>query len=311
MHESSCFASIVTPAYNESKNLPLLYERIRHALGQHKWEWIIVDDHSSDSTFEKIRELNANDPKVRGIRLSRNFGSHAAIRCGIENATGKFVVILTGDLQDPPELIPNLIEQWEKGYQVVLAIRTKRPKESWFNRVSAHLFYWVGKRFLGFKGFESTGSDYFLLDRVVVESIRKFQESNVNLIALISWIGFRQTTIKYEKTVRVHGESGWTFEKRLKLFIDSIASFSYLPIRLLTYFGLAVSFIGFTYATLIMFNAFSGVRPQGWASLMVVVLFLSGVTMIMLGLLGEYLWRTLDESRKRPSYLIESVVTTT
>jgi len=300
--------SLVTPAYNESDNLPLLYERVSTVLTQLDvdWEWIVVDDHSTDDTFKTIADISRRDAHVRAIRFARNFGSHKAILCGLDHAQGDCAVVLAADLQDPPETVPTLLAKWHDGAQVVWAARQGRKGETAATVGFARLYYLMMRRVVGLKEIPSMGADFFLIDRTVIDALRQFNESNASILALITWMGFRQTTITYEKQARQHGRSGWTLEKKLKLVLDSITSFTYLPIRLISYAGFVVALLGFLYAGLVIINALAGHPVQGWASLMVVLLVIGGIQMLMMGVLGEYLWRALDEARQRPRYLIEA-----
>ena len=302
--------SIVTPAYNETENLKLLHERLAAVLGplDVDWEWIVVDDHSRDNTFEVIRALAAADPRVRGLRLARNSGSHAAITCGLHHATGDAAVIMAADLQDPPETLPELLREWQNGAQVVWAVRRSRPGEKASTVGFSRLYYFMMRRVVGMKEMPKTGADFFFLDRRVLDAFRDFGEANVNLMALITWMGFRQATVEYDKQARQHGTSGWTLEKKIKLTIDSVTAFTYLPIRFMTYVGFVFALLGFAYAIFIVVNHFlTHAAVAGWSSLMAAVLVLGGIQMLMLGVLGEYLWRVLDETRQRPRYLIEDM----
>lgn len=300
--------SVVTPAYNESENLPLLYERLCRVLAARRveWEWIVVDDHSRDTTFAVMSGLAAKDPRVRCLRLTRNFGAHTATMCGLDHVQGDCAVLMAGDLQDPPESLPALIDQWSAGTQVVWAARGRREGEKASTIAFARLYYLLMRHVVGIKEMPATGADFFLVDRRVVEALRRFNEQNLSTAALITWMGFRQSTITYAKQARLHGRSGWTLKKKLKLVVDSVTSFSYFPIRAMSYLGFLTALGGFAYAGVVVRNAIGGHPIQGWSSLMVVVLVFSGMQMVMMGVLGEYLWRALDESRRRPRYLIEA-----
>ncbi len=306
----SGLCSVVTPAHNEAENLSPLFERFRHVLDRLglEWEWVIVDDHSSDTTFSIATELARRDPRVRCLRLSRNFGSHVAITCGLEHARGRCVMVMAADLQDPPETLPALLEQWRQGAQVVWAARDRRGGEEAGTAALSRLYYLLMRRVVGIPQMPASGADFFLIDRSIVHALQAFNERNSSLFALITWMGFRQATIVYAKEARVRGRSSWTLRKKLKLFADSITSFTYLPIRLMSYAGIVTALAGFAYAAFIVIHALAGHRVQGWSSLMVVVLVASGFQMVMMGVLGEYLWRALDESRRRPRYLVEAEV---
>jgi dolichol-phosphate mannosyltransferase len=301
---------VVTPAYNEMDNLPVLYERLIQVLESldFEWEWIIVDDHSNDATFSIIAGIAGKDPRVRGIRLARNSGAHNATMCGLEHVRGDCAVLMAADLQDPPDMLPALLQKWQAGAQVVWATRARRHGEKASTLAFARLYYLLMRWFVGIKDMPATGADFFLVDRQVVRALREFNEQNVSIHALITWMGFRQATITYTKHARLHGHSGWSLEKKLKLAVDSVTSFTYLPIRLMSYLGFITAFAGFGYASLVVANALAGHPVHGWSSLMVVVLVFSGIQMLMMGVLGEYLWRALDESRRRPRYLVEELV---
>ena len=300
--------SIVTPAHNEEANLPLLYEQLKEHLADYDWEWIMVDDHSSDNTLGVFSRLAASDERLRGLRFSRNFGSHKALICGLREARGQAAVILAADLQDPPQVIPRLYAAWKGGDQVVWAVRQARPGESSSNLFFGRLYYWIMRRFVGMTTMPASGADFFLADRRVLDALAQFRENNVSLFALIGSLGFRHGHIDYIKEARQHGRSSWTFGKKFKLVLDSVIAFTYLPIRYMMAFGSAVGFFGFLYSLFVIYNYAHGSPSQGWSSLMVVVLMLGGMQMMMLGVLGEYIWRSLDESRARPLYLVEQVV---
>ena len=304
--------SIVAPAYREAENLPILYDRIVAVMDglQRSWEWIIVDDHSPDGTFEAIGDLARRDPRVRGVRLARNYSSHTAITCGLHEARGACAVVLAADLQDPPELIPQLLEPWTRGAQVVWAVRGKRLGEKLRTVFFARLFYIFVRNFVGMKEMPATGADFFLLDRLAIDGFCQFGETNVHILALITWMGFRQETIVYDKQARLHGESAFNFGKRMQLVLDCVTSFTTRPIRLMGLVGFLVALAGFGLAGRIVWEVFvldTG-PPEGYASLMVAVLAIGGVQMLMMAVLGEYLWRALDEARRRPRFLIEARV---
>jgi len=300
--------SIITPAHDEQQNLPVLHEQLAAVMERAgvSWEWIVIDDHSGDRTFAVIAEIAKADGRVTGVRLSRNFGSHIAIACGLDNARGACAVVMAADLQDPPETIPALLEHWRAGSQVVWAVRAERKGESRATTTFSQLYYWMMRRVVGLTAMPPTGADFFLLDRVVIEAARGIKERNASLFALLTWMGFRHSSITYEKQSRLHGSSSWTLRKKIRLFVDSFTSFSHKPIRWMASFGFAIAALGFVYAVIVVINALTGEPIEGWSSLMVVVLILCGSQMLMLGVLGEYLWRALDEDRQRPKYLIES-----
>lgn len=302
--------SIVTPAYNEAANLPLLYQRLCATLESIglDWEWIVIDDHSTDSTYQVVSELIEKDQRISAWRFARNFGSHMAITCGLQQARGECAAVLASDLQDPPETIPALLEKWRSGAQIVWAKREHREGTTASSQGFSRLYYFLMRHIVGIKQMPATGADFFLLDRQVINAFLQFKESNVSMFALITWMGFNQATITYDKRPRVHGRSGWTFGQKIKLVVDSITSFSYLPVRLMSYLGFFVALLGFLYAVIVIINGLAGRPPTGWASLMVVVLVIGGLQMLMMGVLGEYLWRALVAARQRPRYIIESAM---
>lgn len=298
--------SLVTPAFNEAANLRPLHDRIVQAMSGvgAAWEWLIVDDHSRDETFAVIEDLAATDFRVRGIRLARNSGSHVAITCGLHHANGDAAVVLAADLQDPPETLTAMLDRWRCGAQVVWAVRRVRPGERGHTAFAA-VYYWIMRHLVGMKEMPARGADFFLADRVVIDAFRRFSERNVSILALITSLGFRQEHVEYEKQPRVGGRSGWTLAKKVALVVDSIASFSPFPIRLCSYVGL-ILLIG---AGLV--GAFSlGLLPAlggGLLFLLAVMVGLTGVQLVALGIVGEYVWRALEEARRRPQYVIEAV----
>lgn len=299
--------SIVTPAFSEEKNLPLLYDRLKtvmEGLGV-TWSWLVVDDHSEDRTYDVVAEIARKDPRVKCLRLARNSGSHVALVCGLHHADGECTVALAADLQDPPETIPKLLEEWRSGAQIVWAARGARAGVSKQSLMFSRAFFWTLRNVAKLKEIPESGADFFLLDRRVAQAFKQFDERNVSLFALITWMGFRQSTIYYDKEARAYGHSKWTLLRKLRLTVDSVVAFSHLPVRIMSLLGLAIALLGFTFAAFIIIDVVLGNPPAGWASTMVIILVLSGVQMMMLGVLGEYLWRTLDESRSRPLYVVE------
>jgi glycosyltransferase involved in cell wall biosynthesis len=300
--------SIVVAAYNEEGNLPLLYQRVCAldwaALGL-ETEFVFVDDHSRDGTPRVLRELAAKDPRVRVLRFAKNFGSHKAFTAGLEHATGDAAVILAADLQDPPETIPQLVAKWREGAKTVWAVRAEREGVPLTDRLFARFYYWLMRKFADVQP-PREGADFLLVDRCVLDQLRATPEKNTSVLLLIQWMGFSQAFIEYTKAARHSGRSNWTFSKKLKLAIDSLASFSYAPIRIASLMGVLFGVTGFAYAVIVAARAIWWGSPvQGWPALMCVVLITAGVQMMILGVLGEYLWRTYEESRHRPRYIIE------
>jgi polyisoprenyl-phosphate glycosyltransferase len=299
--------TVVVPSYNEAANLPLLYERLQAVLSRARigWEVIIVDDHSADDTFDVARELARRDDRVRTIRLARNVGSHLAAMCGLEHSSGAATAVMSADLQDPPETLLEMFERWRNGDQVVWAVRASVEGRSVADSLFSRLYFWMMTRILRVEHVTPQGADFVLIDRSVADALIEYRERNLNLYAILAWLGFNQGTIYYAKQQRHHGKSGWTRRKKLKLVIDSITAFTYMPVRVMTLVGVLVAFLGFVYLIVVIANYFGGEPPEGWTSLVVIVLLIGGLQMAMLGVIGEYLWRCLDEARSRPRYHIE------
>jgi polyisoprenyl-phosphate glycosyltransferase len=299
--------SITIPSYNEEDNLPALYDRLRHVTesSEDTFEFIFVDDGSTDSSFQILEELSKKDSRVKVIRFSRNFGSHAACLAGLQQSRGDACTFLSADLQDPPEVLQALINEWKRGYEVVIGVR---EWEKVSTRLFPKLYYKMVKQF-ALKNMPEGGTDVFLVDRKVVDAITSIQEKNTSIFGLILWSGFNQTLVQYKKGLRQKGVSKWTLGKKIKLFIDTFVSFSYFPLRMISVVGILFAILGFIYAFFIIFNRlFFSVPVEGWASLMVVLLVVSGAQLIMLGILGEYLWRNFDETRKRPLFIIDKII---
>jgi len=296
--------SIVTPAFNEHANLPLLYERLARVFRNLDWEWIIVDDHSRDETFAVIESLVALDPRIRGFRLARNSGSHLAITCGLKYCRGDAAALVVSDLQDPPELLLQMLERWRTGVQVVWAVRRHQPgakHHGWF----ASIYYWTMRRLVGVTNMPATGTDFFFIDRVVIDAFLAAADRHVSVFALLLWLGFRSEFIEYDKQPRTRGHSGWTLAKKLKLVVDSIVGFSDFPIWWFMYAGGATVALALVPAV----AAIVAYPGMGAAVLLVVALLvgLFGCQLMALGILGHYVWRALDEARRMPLYSIEAV----
>ncbi len=304
--------TMVTAAYNESESLPAMYTALKTELEKIgvDWEWLVVDDHSTDRTFDILSDLAARDRRVRSIRFSRNFGSHAAITCGFHHARGDCAIVMDADLQDPPEKISQLLDQWRGGApggaQVVWAEREEAERGGILDEWFARLYYSLMRRTEALRNIPA--ACFFLVSRPVLDAFKEFHESHASLHGLITWMGFSQAVITYRRQARKAGQSRWSLGRKIKLVMDTVTSFTYFPIRAMSYVGFLTALGGFAYAGVVICNAIRGLPPQGWASTMVVILILGGIQMIMLGVLGEYLWRALDESRRRPRYIIESVL---
>jgi len=299
--------SIVFPVYNEQDNIQALYARLVSTIEKiegEDFEIVFVDDCSTDKTQEIILQLTKTDKRVQTIRFSRNFGSHSAVAAGVTLCRGDAAILLAADLQDPPEIIPHLMDHWRKGLKVVWGVREKRIGESLFSRALSRTFFFLMNRLTDLQ-LPPTGADVFLIDRTVIEALKNSPEKNVSIFMLIAWLGFPQIRIMYAKEERHAGSSKWSFSQRLKIFFDSLISFSYVPLRVMSLMGGFFALIGLLYGTVIFIRALKGIPILGWSSMMVVILLFSGFQMSMMGMLGEYLWRTYDESRSRPRYVIE------
>ncbi len=308
MSQSQCTLSVVVAAFNEEENIPLLYKLVTAvdwvSLGLNV-EIVFVDDHSSDGTPKVLAGLAAADPRVKVLRFSKNFGSHKAFTAGLEHCSGDAAVILAADLQDPPETIPLLVEKWRGGAAIVWAVREKREGESFVTKLLSRIYYELMCRFAEVQP-PKKGADFLLLDKKVIDQLRNAPEKHTSVLSLIQWMGFDQAYVTYTKAARHSGKSNWTMTKKFKLAVDSFVSFSYAPVRLASTCGLFFAFSGFLYAGFIAVRAIKYGNPiQGWSSLMCVLLIVSGVQLVMLGILGEYLWRAFDETRGRPRYIIE------
>jgi dolichol-phosphate mannosyltransferase len=300
--------SIIVPCFNEANGIDALIQVLDRVVTNVGYliNYLFVDDGSSDDTFAHLAKISKERKNVRVLKLSRNFGSHIAITAGIENSTdADAIIVLPADLQEPPELVPELLKKWEEGNEVIWTIRKKRA-QSLIGRFLSLAFYKIFIQGSGLKNYPKKGpSAFFLLDKKVCKQWSKFKESNRMIIGLISWMGFKQTQVYYEQNERISGRSSWSFMKLVKIAIDTFVSFSFAPIRFISYLGLLISFIGFIYTIVLIINRlFFGIGPAGWTSIMVVMLFLGGIQLITLGILGEYIWRGVDESRQRPLYLV-------
>jgi len=300
--------TVVTPAFNEAGSLPELYPRLVDALATAgvDWEWVVVDDHSSDGTDEVLRRLTEADDRVRVIRLSRNFGSHAAIVCGLDAAQGDAAVVMAADLQNSPDSITRLVNRWRAGAQVVWGVRPGDSSDSERRSVLSRVFERLVRRVVGVDALQPSNSDFVLLDRRVIDAVRNCGESRAPIFMIVTWLGFRQESVECAKFPRAHGKSGWTWVKKIELAMDSIIAFTERPLRWISALGLLTAAAGLLYALVVIANAVLGEPVAGWSSLMVVVLVVGGAQMLMVGVIGAYVWRGLDESRRRPRYVVEA-----
>lgn len=299
--------SIVIPVYYNQDNLKPLYKDIQEKLYSHaeyEWEIVMVNDGSQDNSYGVMQELAATDARLKIFSLSRNFGSHAAILCGLSKCTGDCAVVKAADLQEPTELVIDMVKSWEKGHNVVLAVREGR-EESKQQTLFANLYYWLVRK-TALPNMPKGGFDVYLLDRKVIGVLMALDEKNSALTGQILWSGFKTDKIYYTRLAREIGTSRWTLKKKIRLVSDTLFSFSTLPIKIVTIIG-TLSFIGsLIWAVLVLCFKLAGmIEVSGWTTLFIFNLFSFGVIMLTLGILGEYLWRIFDASRNRPPYIIE------
>ena len=297
--------TVVVPAFNEQENILPTYERLVAALEQHVagLEVLFVDDGSRDATWQRISELAARDPRVRGISFARNFGHQAALTAGVDAASGRAVVIIDADLQDPPEVIPDMIARWREGYEVVYGQREQRDGETAFKKVTAAAFYRLLRRITKVEIPVDTG-DFRLMGPRAVAAFRSLPERNRFIRGLVSWIGFPQIAVRYHRHARQAGETKYPLRRMVRLALDGITSFSFLPLRLATWLGFAVSLVSLLYIVVVIVLKVLGINWPGYTSMMASILFLGGVQMVMIGVLGEYVARIFDEVKRRPLYLV-------
>ncbi|MCH8340722.1 MAG: glycosyltransferase family 2 protein [Chloroflexi bacterium] len=298
--------SVVGPVYDEVETLRDFYDRVRaamEAIGE-PWELVLVDDGSTDGTSEIIRDLAFDDIRVRPVLFSRNFGHQIAVTAGLDFSRGQAVVIIDTDLQDPPELISELAEKWRAGYEVVYAVRTEREGESWFKRATASAFYRVINRITEVEIPPDAG-DFRLLDRKVVNALKTMREHHRFPRAMTAWVGFRQIGIPYKRAARRAGETKYPFRKMVRLAINAITGFSYFPLQLATYFGFVSAALAILAIPIVIYIRLAGrAELSGQATTLIAVLFLGGVQLISLGILGEYIGRLYDEAKNRPLYIL-------
>ena len=298
--------SVIVPCYNEEQGLDLLFERLLGVLNSLNlsYEVVCVDDGSKDRTLERLIDYHHRYAAIKVISLSRNFGKDIALTAGLENAQGQAIIPIDADLQDPPELIAQLIEKWREGYDVVYGKRRSRQGESWVKRMTANAFYRIISRISSVPIPRDTG-DFRLLDRRVVDALKKMPERTRFMKGLFAWVGFKQTYIIYDRPNRVQGTTKWNYWKLWNFALDGITSFSLIPLKVWSYLGVVLSMLAFIYGSfLIIRTLILGIDVPGYASLMVTILFIGGVQLITLGILGEYLGRIYEETKQRPLYLI-------
>ncbi len=304
--------SIIVPVYHNESSLPELLQRLQAVADKHAahtFELLFVDDGSRDSSFATLCRLAESEPRMRVVKLVRNFGSNSAILCGLEHARGDGIAVIAADLQDPPELISELIGHWEAGKKVALAARATRD-DPWLTTMLADTFYWLFRSF-ALPKMPARGFDFFLIDRQVRDLVVQLPERNHYLMGMLIWVGFDPAVVQYHRKEREarFGTSMWTLGRKLRYFTDAFVGFSHFPLRVTTALGMLLAFGGFAYAALVVVGKLLGWwEIGGWASLMSAILCVGGVQLIMLGVQGEYVGRLLEEARRRPRYLVEREV---
>ena len=301
--------SIVIPAYNEEKNLIVIYERLSKVfsnLSNCSYEIIFVNDGSKDNTQEKLEELASEFYEVKFIEFSRNFGHQSAVKAGLDFATGDAIISMDADLQHPPELIPELIKQWEDGYDIVYTIREYPKKISYFKKTSSSSFYKILNKISDIN-IEKGDSDFRLIDQSVLEVIRNWNEDNLFLRGIIKWVGFKQIGVHYTADERFSGESKYTFEKMIKFAVTGVTSFSVKPLHIAIYLGFVFTFLS---VILFLFNVlrafYLGTEVSGWASLILTIVFFGGMQMSILGIIGLYIGKIFTQVKDRPSYIVRN-----
>ena len=292
--------------YNEAENIFAFYEKVVDVLEKQSlpFEIVCVNDGSKDNTLELLLMLREKDPRIIVIDFSRNFGKEIALSAGIDFARGEAIIPIDADLQDPPELIPELISKWREGYDVVYATRTQRDGETIIKKFTSHVFYRIIKLMTRFDIPMDTG-DFRLMDRRVVKSLKRLREQHRFMKGLFSWVGFKQVSVPYHRNPRFAGKTKWNYWKLWNFALEGITSFSYAPLQFATYFGLSVALFSFIYGTFLLTKTlFYGNPVPGYPSLMVAILFLGGVQLLTIGMIGEYLGRTYNESKHRPLYIV-------
>ncbi len=299
--------SLLIPCYNEKNSLPLLYPellKLMDANKQYEWELMFVNDGSTDGTIDTLRQLRQQDPRVNYVDLSRNFGKEMAMLAGFDYVSGECMIIIDADLQDPPALIPEMIKWWEEGYEDVYARRKSRGKESWLRKFLSLRFYKLLQSSSRFDVLQNVG-DFRLLDRCCINALKKMRESERYTKGMYSWIGFKKKEILFDRGDRVAGKSGWNYKQLFSLAVDGITSFTNLPLRISTVIGFIISLMAFIYMMVVFVKALVWGDPvRGYPSLVMLILFLGGIQLLSLGVIGEYIGRIYNETKNRPGYIV-------
>lgn len=299
--------SVLIPCYNEEKTLPLLYPelvKLMEGLPDYEWEIMFVNDGSADNTLHILQQLRQQDKRVNYVDLSRNFGKEVAMLAGFDYVTGDCMVIVDADLQDPPALIPEMIKYWEEGYEDVYARRRTRGKESWLRKWLSIKFYKLLQRTSRFDVLQNVG-DFRLLDRRCINALKRMRESERYTKGMFCWIGFNKKEVEFDRGDRVAGHSSWGYKQLFSLAIDGITSFTSAPLRISTFVGFVVSMLAFIYMIYVFVKALIWGDPvQGYPSMVILILFLGGIQLLSLGIIGEYIGRIYNETKNRPDYIV-------
>jgi glycosyltransferase involved in cell wall biosynthesis len=304
--------SVVIPVYFNEKNIPVTWEALETALAalqpDHEFEVVFVDDGSGDASHQRLLELHAAHPDhVRVVKLTRNFGQPAAILAGLAHARGDCAIVMSADLQDPPSLIPEMVEQWAGGSKAIVLATREQREDGFVATLTSRIFYGLMRRY-AIPNMPVGGFDFFLVDRRVIDFINAVDEKNTFVQGLVLWSGHEPVILPYTRRRREIGESRWTLSAKIKYFVDGLVTYTVAPIRMITLIGIVVSLLSFAYASLILvMKIFWGLPVEGWAPIMISILMLAGVQMLMLGLIGEYIWRNYHEVRALPNFVVERV----
>ena len=299
--------SLLIPCYNEEKTIPMLYPELTKLMeknNQYEWEVMFVNDGSVDGTMDQLRGLREKDQRFNYVDLSRNFGKEIAMLAGFDYVTGDCMIIIDADLQDPPSLIPEMLKYWEEGYEDVYAKRKSRGKESWLRKRLSLTFYKLLQSSSRFDVLQNVG-DFRLLDRCCINALKRMRESERYTKGMYSWIGFKKKEVEFDRGDRVAGESSWNYKQLFSLAIDGITSFSNLPLRISTVIGCLVSLLAFIYMLFVYVKALVWGDPvRGYPSMVMLILFLGGIQLLSLGIIGEYIGRIYNETKNRPDYIV-------
>jgi len=298
--------SILIPCYNEAESLPLLYDELMqvvHNQRDYEWEILFVNDGSKDNTIEIIKQLRAKDEQICYVDLSRNFGKEKAMLAGFDYVTGDCMIIMDADLQHPPDAIPKMLEEWENGYDDVYGKRVSRGKESWLRKTFSLLFYTLLQKLTRVEVLQNVG-DFRLLDRSCINVLKQLREQERYTKGMFSWIGFAKKEVEFETQDRIAGQSSWSYKQLVNLAIEGITSFTIAPLKISTFIGIIVALLAFIYMIYVVIRTILYGDPvQGYPTLIIVILFLGGLQLLALGIIGEYLGRIFNETKKRPTYI--------